>query len=140
MNTTRGKLTALAMCAVLLLGGCSMGDKDYRDAVEESVSKSDAYDVSFVASTLVGLGTKYIVVAVNFDHVPTDAEFAGLVRDVTAPFPSGSRHGVKLGVDVPTDPDFSLEDVFGDWFPKALISPTQIITDVSVLREGVEGR
>lgn len=117
-----------------------MGHKNYRDAVEESVSKSDAYDVEFVASELVGLGTEYIVVVVEFDHVPTDVEFADLVRDVTAPFPSGSRHGLKLGVDVPSDPEFSLEDVFGAWFPGAVFVPNRIFTDVSVLRAGVEGR
>lgn len=117
-----------------------MGDKNYRAAVEESVSKSDAYNVDFVASEVLGLGTEYIVVVVKFDHVPTDVEFADLVRDVTAPFPSGSRHGVELGVDVPTDPEFSFEDVFGDWFPGAVFGPNQILTDVSVLRAGVEGR
>jgi|GEM_PF-1883497 len=136
----RQRFAALAACAALLLGGCAVGDKDYRDAVEESVSKSGAYDVSFVTSERVGIGAKYIVVAVDFDHVPTDAEFANLVRDVTAPFPSGSNHRLALGVDVPTDPHFSLEDEFGDWFPGAGFVPNEVITDVSVLRDGVEGR
>lgn len=140
MTNTRGKLTALVMCAALLLGGCTVGGKDYSEAVKESVSKSDEYEVEFVSSVLVGLGTRYVVVAVEFDHVPTDGEFADLVRDVTAPFPSGSRSQLILGVDVPTDPKFSLEEVFGDWFPGAGFVPNQIITDVSVLRKGVEGR
>jgi len=120
--------------------GCSIGGKDYREAVEASVRTCDAYKVEFVDSQLVGLGTKYIEVVVDFDDVPSDSEFADLVRDVTAPFPSGSQHGLKLGVDVPTDPEFSLEGEFGAWFPGAGFVPNQILTDVSVLRDGVEGR
>lgn len=138
--SARRQFTAIAVVAALTLGGCTVGGKDYRDDVEESVSRSDSYDVEFVTSELVGLGTKYIVVVVEFDHVPTDVEFADLVRNATAPFPSGSRHQMKLGVDVPTDPKFSLEDVFGDWFPGAVFVPNEVITDVSVLRDGVEGR
>lgn len=117
-----------------------MGAKDYRDAVEGSVSKSDAYEVAFVTSERVGIGAKYILVEVTFDHVPTEDEFAELVRNVTSPFPALSRHGLQLGIDVPTDPEFSLEDAFGGWFPGAVFAPNLIITDVSVLREGVEGR
>ncbi len=138
--SARRRFAALAACAALLLGGCSMGDKDYRDAVEESVRKSDAYDVDFVTSERVGLGAKYIVVAVDFYNPPTDSEFADLVRNVTAPFPEGSQDGVRLNVVVTTDPDYSLGDTFGMWFEGALAMPREIITDVSAFREGVEGR
>lgn len=117
-----------------------MGGKDYRDAVEKSVSTSDAYDVNFVTTTQVGLGAKYTVVSVDFDHPPTDSEFADLVRDVTAPYPEGSQDGVLLSVVVTTDPDYSLEDTFGGWFQGVRVMPSGVITDVSVLRDGVEGR